>query len=702
MKILKMKKYFVFLDMDFNRNIKKYKFGTETSMIKYIGTKNVIKEKEINKINHKRVIQMLDLFNSKYNCKKCCKKLRYKADQIIHCKLKHSKQNDQLTIECPELLCDKSFQTYFHLKFHLMKSHLNEKPYGCSFCLTKFYSFISLKKHCLKKHSNENILNLISYDNSIIKMETEHNNNSYLPNSIENPLSFNSDLNLKYFSYLNNIKDSNNFETLIDYLNENKCQSNLNLNTNTFTIITQLNLINCNLCKKLSFSNAEHQSHIWLKHLPHNHKNNICWTCVYSNKNDSFQQHTYNQDYQLEQHLKEKHSNLKSFKCSICIKDNYFNDLNLVKQHFLTEHANQAAASSYLEEIIDLATNFDETEQQTNKKISNKTTYSFVFACFKCEQIYLDYNSIVKHFEENSKCNQNKNNNLNCNKCNISVSDSKQFEIHLKQHEYLNDSFKNIKNSKNNKSYSIDAIVNSINNNRKSIDDIASKIISMKRKAQQEETFTSSNSNQILLLNKKSNNFSFNHQDENINQYNSFLNKMIKNNDSFSNNNTNHVKKPSALYASSSSSNPFCFASSSVKNCSLYQQAPLVNIQKSINPTTLIKYNNNNNNNKMNNNQFHDKILNLKQKEALYKCEYCGYSFNDVFHFNQHKTMHQAINPKRPFKCHLCQVTFAKTDQLIRHMIVHQASDQDSVCSVCYSSFSRKQDLDRHMLFHSR
>ena len=154
---------------------------------------------------------------------------------------------------------------------------------------------------------------------------------------------------------------------------------------------------------------------------------------------------------------------MKSFKCSICIKDNYFNDLNLVKQHFLTEHANQAAASSYLEEIIDLATNFDETEQQTNKKISNKTTYSFVFACFKCEQIYLDYNSIVKHFEENSKCNQNKNNNLNCNKCNISVSDSKQFEIHLKQHEYLNDSFKNIKNSKNNKSYSIDAIVNSIN-----------------------------------------------------------------------------------------------------------------------------------------------------------------------------------------------------------------------------------------------
>ena len=76
--------------MDFNRNNKKYKFGTETSMIKYIGTKNVIKEKEINKINHKRVIQMLDLFNSKYNCKKCCKKLRYKADQIIHCKLKHS------------------------------------------------------------------------------------------------------------------------------------------------------------------------------------------------------------------------------------------------------------------------------------------------------------------------------------------------------------------------------------------------------------------------------------------------------------------------------------------------------------------------------------------------------------------------------------------------------------------------------------
>ena len=69
------------------------------SIINFIGNNNNNNNKKTNPeqklelknyLNRKRVIQMLDLFNSKYDCKKCRKKLRYKADQIIHTKLKHN------------------------------------------------------------------------------------------------------------------------------------------------------------------------------------------------------------------------------------------------------------------------------------------------------------------------------------------------------------------------------------------------------------------------------------------------------------------------------------------------------------------------------------------------------------------------------------------------------------------------------------
>jgi hypothetical protein len=81
-------------------------------------------------------------------------------------------------------------------------------------------------------------------------------------------------------------------------------------------------------------------------------------------------------------------------------------------------------------------------------------------------------------------------------------------------------------------------------------------------------------------------------------------------------------------------------------------------------------------------------------------CEQCGYSFENSFFLNQHKSLHLSDHSKRPHKCHLCQVTFSKSEQLLRHMVVHQANELDYVCKVCYSTFSRKQDLDRHMHFH--
>ena len=102
--------------------------------------------------DRKRIIQILDLFNSKYDCKICRKKLRYKADHIIHAKLKHRLTKSEKKV-CP--FCKLNFKTYHQLTSHLMVDHLNEKPYGCRLCKKKFHAFLHLKRHCSKMHLRE-------------------------------------------------------------------------------------------------------------------------------------------------------------------------------------------------------------------------------------------------------------------------------------------------------------------------------------------------------------------------------------------------------------------------------------------------------------------------------------------------------------------------------------------------------------------
>ena len=829
----------------------------EANIVNYVSSKSVLNSNEINSLNHKRIIQMLDLFNSKYYCKVCCSKLRYKADQIIHSQLKHTKTKETSNknvnssyaakrpiIKCPK--CDDSFSTYFHLKFHLMKKHLNEKPYGCRACQVKFYSFSRLRKHCFAKHignntklascsssssfsvssssstssnvslslsenSNVNLIDLINYDNSNFQVDSLANvssacSSNLLLNSFENPLSINSDSNLKYFAYLDRIKSSKvkNFETLVAYLKETKTERKKSkpaetTNVNTFTIIVQLNIMACSLCSKLCFSNSDYLTHIWSKHMcpaaaSDSLCSHVCWPCVHQTKSSDLimtvKKNSYNEKKTLDKHFNEfKHLNQKAFRCSECSSSQvYFGDLNAIKEHYILKHLKKASnqsfvinsnQKSYLEEMLDLASNMDienvvskanspspsssssSSSSLSQVNSSKDDNYSFVFACFKCEQIFMNYESILKHFEDSSKCNQSFSlNKIKCNKCSVLMYNSKQYEVHLKQHYYLeneviaesnlisnnNNNNNNIKNSKNNKSYSIDAIVNSINNNKLArtsnrIDDIAFRIISMKKSQESifnhaaSDLLASSSANSLMPLFQQFNNslndlkilqnsmtksagfshqpisnktklnnnsFSFD-QDENINQYNSLLNKMIKTNETYN----SSLKKPSALYASSNSafsSNPFSY--STLSSNSGYNQHQILNIQNSTPSSPLdnnaFKFNKivqeQDTNLKLlkHNKEISNKMLNQ------HKCEYCGYLFSSLVDFTLHRSMHQALNPKRPFKCHLCQVTFAKTDQLTRHMIVHQASDQDSVCQVCYSSFSRKQDLDRHMLFHSK
>jgi hypothetical protein len=152
--------------------------------------------------NRKRVIQVLDLFNSKYKCKICRKRLRYKADEITH-RCKHRLKSS--SIFCP--ICKKIFKSYQYLTLHLMVDHLKEKPYGCRLCKRRFHAFISLKRHCYKFHLN--------------KMNNSLSSRSSSSNSSNSPLLFDSsELNL-----LDLIDYDNSQIVLFD---QNDCKNSLN------------------------------------------------------------------------------------------------------------------------------------------------------------------------------------------------------------------------------------------------------------------------------------------------------------------------------------------------------------------------------------------------------------------------------------------------------------------------------------------
>jgi hypothetical protein len=113
---------------------------------------SLLASRQLHNIRHHGIIQILDLFNSKYDCKICRQKLRYKADEIIHVEFKHKKcaSEHNNAISCP--FCKETLRTYHQLTRHLMIKHLNERPYGCRLCKKRFSAFIKLKKHCVQNH----------------------------------------------------------------------------------------------------------------------------------------------------------------------------------------------------------------------------------------------------------------------------------------------------------------------------------------------------------------------------------------------------------------------------------------------------------------------------------------------------------------------------------------------------------------------
>ncbi len=382
--------------------------------------------------------------------------------------------------------------------------------------------------------------------------------------------------------------------------------------------------------------------------------------------NSDYLNHYWNAHMDQFKRGSDQSKNNENFECWSCFdklktlanenkkRTNFKNQSELVK-HLQLEHLNEMPFRCSI--CTDLHFNdLDTVKSHLLKHLSKdveKGKNVFVFACLSCEQIYSDYDAILDHFIQSSTtCNLNAqlsaNHSYTCDDCGDIYSNEKAFSIHLDQHKFLQKSAPTgiiirktpiFINNKINSNMPIKNVNLSINNKKYSID----ALVNSAPKNYNPKLVTSSASNLI-----------------------------------------NELKPQKSGYFSNISNSAFVIPRK--KDEITVKEQPNANFNSKLPASSSVK-----------------PISNLIQPEKpKLKCDNCGYFFETIFDLNLHKQLHNSLNIKRPYKCHLCQVTFSKADQLFRHMIVHQASEQDSVCQICFSSFSRKQDLDRHMLFHSK
>lgn len=348
--------------------------------------------------------------------------------------------------------------------------------------------------------------------------------------------------------------------------------------------------------------------------------------------------------------------NFQCWSCKITFSNKNDESLTFDSQSDLIKHLQ----SDHLNEMpfrcsICTDLHFDDLDAVKNHVVKHftnddfKSEIVFVFACAHCEQIYSDYDTILDHFIQSSACNLNSQSSTkrsrSCDDCNDTYLNETAFKIHMDQHKFL----KNHEQSK----------------------ELGGVII---RKT---PIFVKNKTN--LFSSLKNINLSVNNKKYCIDALvNSIPRKPEVQLSENSSNRLNDLKTIKNYDSSNLSNSAFVIPRKK-------DQFPLNNIYKPTTSSTM----------KLN-------LYSIQPGKSSLKCESCGYFFDSISVLDAHKQLHNSFNLKRPYKCHLCQVTFSKADQLSRHMIVHQANEQDSVCQICFSSFSRKQDLDRHLLFHSK
>ena len=83
-----------------------------------------------------------------------------------------------------------------------------------------------------------------------------------------------------------------------------------------------------------------------------------------------------------------------------------------------------------------------------------------------------------------------------------------------------------------------------------------------------------------------------------------------------------------------------------------------------------------------------------------FKCNLCGKGFTDPTPLRQHTLRHKADPSIRPFKCHLCDLSYMLELHLKAHIVrVHET--EKIKCDLCNKELG-KTSLDIHMLaYHS-
>jgi hypothetical protein len=696
----------------------------------------------------KRVLQMLDLFNSKYDCKVCRKKLRYKADQIVHYKLKHAGgdldhcSSDKL--KCP--YCCKEHTSYFKLTSHIMVDHLNEKPYGCRVCKKKFYSFLKFKRHCHKSHSAINLLNLIEYDNSeLILVDNKYNDSTnydkstFEQNQIKpmvdkindnSPSYFTTNAQIKYTKFLDKIRlseiivkpnyieisdnklNNTNYHDIFPnvkskttksinnsfqhYQEEDTESESMDLETKSidehvFTIITQFNLQKCPKCTKLFMTNSEFLNHMWKFHMLNGERPTKfeCWSCYLNyqhNKNNSNSPcYKFNNEIELITHLKSSaHIDELPYKCSLCT--NSFSDLNSAQLHYYQTHL---LNENDIENGLIINNNENEFD--------NRIKYKFVFACSNCEQIYHDHDSIIEHFIKYKECNLNSYLSLNkkmkllkCESCNEKYSNESTLNIHLDQHEYLE---RNLINDE--EQLSPPPIIKK-----------PSRIFEIKNNNNNSHNYLNNNNNNFNYLNNTTNNNSnnihciFNNNNNNTNNIHNSLNNRSFSIDAIVNsakmNNNNIGRKydnPTRLNLK--------------PNLRLNTQNMIQSYQTSSDNLILV----NRHNHPSSAFRVPEKTV---VKKDMINIDNCQNEFEDLNHdkllgiplLSRHQSSILPITlnyiQRTSHVCYLCFYMFNNETELQQHKMDHIGSNKrrPMLCHLCKVSFNKKELLRKHMYIH--